>query len=73
MRKYIVILLYVICLLLIFHYKPRLIFDTNDNIRNFDYENNMHSGTLLSIDIVLTIIALLCFIFILSLELLLFK
>lgn len=74
MRKYIVILLYVICLILIFHYKPILIFDANGNIRNFDYEDkNEESGTLLSIDIVLTMIALLCFIVILALELMLFK
>lgn len=74
MRKYIVILLYVLCVILIFHYKPILIFDANGNIRHFDYEDNSEqSGTLLSIDIVLTMIALLCFIVILALELILFK
>jgi len=68
-RKYIVILLYICCVLLIFYFKPAMMFDTIGNIKQFNYEENDKSSSLLNIELVLTVIALLCFFIILSMEL----
>jgi Ca2+/Na+ antiporter len=71
-RMHIVILLYVICLFLIFLYKPAMMFDQNGNIKHFDYENNNTSGSLLNIEIVLCTFAMICYFIVLALELMIF-
>lgn len=71
-RMHIVILLYVICLFLIFLYKPAMMFNQNGNIKHFDYEYNNTSGSLLNIELVLCIFAIICYFIVLALELVIY-
>lgn len=69
-RIYIVILLYVLCMFAIFRYKPAMIFDGDGNLKRFDYDsdNLRTSGTLFNIEIVLAVLAVFCYLVVLSLE-----
>lgn len=73
-RIYIVILLYVMCMLAIFSYKPAMIFDGEGELKRFDYdsENLRTSGTLFNIEIVLAVMAVFCYLVVLSFEMVFF-
>ena len=58
--------------MLLFTYKPSMMFDINGNIKNFDYESNDSSGSLLSIMIVLPIIAIMCYFMVIIMELMIY-
>jgi|MDSW01.1.fsa_nt_gb uncharacterized membrane protein len=69
-RKYIIILIYIILILLIFLNKPSIMFDHNGNIKHFGYSNdNDMLKSLLSIEIVIPILVILSYIIYLSIQL----
>lgn len=71
-RIYIVVILYIICLLLTFLYKPAMMFDDNGNIKHFNYDESDTSGSLLNIEIVLCILAILCYFLVITFELIMY-
>lgn len=71
-RIHMVILLYILCLLLIFFFKPAMMFDDNGNIKHFDYEQNDSSASLLNIEIVLCVLAIMCYFAVIALELIIY-
>ncbi len=68
-RLYIAILIYMICLFLIFLFKPAFIFDANGGIKHFDYDDSNASASLLNIEVVLVLIALLSYFVVIAIEL----
>lgn len=68
-RTYVVIMLYIICVLCLYAFKPAIMFDANGELKHFNYEDNDTSGSLLSIEIALCILALLCYFVVIALEL----
>jgi hypothetical protein len=68
-RIYFVILLYIICLFLIFLYKPAMMFDEKGCIKHFNYDENDSNASLMNIEIVLCTLAILCYFAILAGEL----
>lgn len=70
-RIYLVITIYILCVLGIFAYKPAMMFDANGDLKKFDYDGDNNSGSLLSIEITLGILAIFCYFIVLSLELVL--
>jgi len=68
-RIYFVILLYIICLFLIFLYKPAMMFDEKGYIKHFSYDENDTSASLMNIEIVLCTLAILCYFAVLAGEL----
>lgn len=71
-RIYIVIVLYIICLLLIFMFKPAMMFDGNGNLKHFNYEENDNSSSLLNIELVMSILAIFCYFVVVAAELMLY-
>lgn len=67
-RKYLSIFLYITIIIFIFIFKPKNMFDKDGNIKHFDYDNDIGSS-LLSIEIVLPILAILCYFITIILEL----
>ena len=67
------IVLYIICILLLYKYKPSIMFKANGELKIFDYESDNKDGTLLPIEIILVIIAMICYLLVLCLELLISK
>lgn len=67
-RLNIAILIYIIALLLIFLFKPALMFDTNGDLKHFNYDDNDTQGSLLSIEIILVILALMSYLIVIALE-----
>jgi Ca2+/Na+ antiporter len=63
------ILLYIICLLLIFLYKPAMMFDAAGNLKHFGYDENDVSASLLNIELVLIFLAIFCYFVIIAVEL----
>jgi Ca2+/Na+ antiporter len=70
-RIYTVITLYIICLFLIFWFKPAMMFDSDGNIKHFNYEENDQSSSLLNIELVLSVLAIFCYFVVLAAELIL--
>lgn len=68
-RIHAVIMLYAICLLLVFFFKPAMMFDENGGIKHFDYEQDDTSGSLLNIEIVLCVLAIFCYFIVVAVEL----
>lgn len=68
-RIYIVICLYIILLLLFFAYKPAMMFNSNGSIKQFNYEENDTSSSLMNIELVMSILAIFCYFIVLSIEL----
>jgi Ca2+/Na+ antiporter len=68
-RIYFVILLYIICLFLIFLYKPAMMFDDKGCIKHFSYDESDTNASLMNIEIVLCILAILCYFIVLAGEL----
>lgn len=66
-RFYTVIILYTIFLLLIFIFKPAMMFDARGHIKHFDYEEE-NISSLLNIEIVAPILAILCYFIVISVE-----
>lgn len=63
------ILIYISVLLLIFYYKPAMMFDAEGNIKHFDYDTTITSVSLLSIETMLPIIAIICYFVVIICEL----
>lgn len=61
------IIIYIICILLLFKYKPNMMFKRDGELKIFDYDSD--NGTLLPIELILVIIAIICYLLVLSLEL----
>ncbi len=68
-RMPLAILLYIICLLLIFLFRPSMMFDDNGNFKHFGYDESDHSASLLNIEIVLVVLAIFCYFIVLAVEL----
>lgn len=68
-RIHSVIMLYIICLLLVFFFKPAMMFDENGGIKHFDYEQDNTSSSLLNIEIVLCVLAIFCYFVVIAMEL----
>jgi hypothetical protein len=66
-RLFLTILLYITLVFLIFIIKPSMMFDANGNLKHYDY-NNTSETSLLTIEIVLPFLALLCYFIIIILE-----
>lgn len=71
-RMYLVILLYVICVLTLFALKPAMMFDMEGNLKHFGYENHDTSASLLNIEVVLVVIAIFCYLIVVAGELILY-
>lgn len=67
-RKLITIFLFITILLLIYLLKPSLMFDKDGTIKNFGYISE-EKTTLITIFIAIPIIAIICYILVLSFEL----
>ena len=63
------LLLYVICLLLIFLFKPAMMFDAAGNFKHFGYDDKDTSASLLNIEIVMIFLAIFCYFIVTSMEL----
>jgi len=68
-RITITVILYMTVLLLIFFYKPAMMFDAEGNIKHFDYDTSVNNVSLLSMEVILPIIALLCYFIVIIFEL----
>lgn len=68
-RIQIVIVLYIICILLIFINKPALMFDAKGDIKHFNYDENDPSATLMNVEIVNCVLAIFCYFIVISVEL----
>lgn len=66
LRKIITIILFIAILLLIYMLKPSLMFNNDGTIKNFGYNEE---ESMITIFVVIPIIALLCYIVVLSFEL----
>lgn len=71
-RIYLAILLYIAVLLLIFLIKPAMMFDQEGNIKHFNYDASDTSASLLNVEVVMTMLAILCYFVIIAMELVLF-
>ncbi len=71
-RMYYVILLYVICLFLIFLFKPAMMFDENGGMKHFSYDENDTRASLMNIEIVLCTLAILCYFAVLAVEMIVY-
>lgn len=63
------LLLYIVCLLLIFQFKPAMMFDAAGNFKHFGYDENDRSASLLNIEIVMIFLAIFCYFIVTALEL----
>lgn len=57
-RKYIIVMIYITLLLLLFTFKPSLLFDSNGDIKHYNYEKNI----IISIELLLPILIIISFI-----------
>lgn len=57
-RKYIIVMIYITLLLLLFSIKPSLLFDSNGDIKHYNYEKNI----IISIELILPILIIISFI-----------
>ena len=57
-RKYIIVMIYISLLLLLFSIKPSLLFDSNGDIKHYNYEKNI----IISIELILPILIIISFI-----------
>lgn len=57
-RKYIIVMIYITLLLLLFTFKPSLLFDSNGDIKHYNYEKNI----IISIELILPILIIISFI-----------
>ena len=71
-RITITVLIYITILLLIFYYKPAMMFGNDGNIKNFDYDTELISSSLMSIEVILPVIAIICYFLVIILELIIF-
>lgn len=55
--------------MLIFMFKPSMMFDINGKIKHFDFDTTSSTSSLLSIETVLPVVALLCYFIVLIMEL----
>lgn len=70
-RIYTVIILYILCLFIIFMAKPAMMFNPDGSMKYFSYDKSDQSASLLNIEIVLFIIAIFCYFCVIVLELIL--
>ena len=70
-RITITILIYITTIMLLFLFKPSMMFDLNGNIKQFDYDTTI-SSSLLSIEVLLPIIAIICYFIVIALEIIFF-
>lgn len=68
-RIYFVISLYIISILSLFIYKPAMLFDCNGELKYFDYDDTHDKATVFSMELVLGVLAVFCYLIVLSLEL----
>jgi Ca2+/Na+ antiporter len=68
-RMPLAIVLYTICLLLIFLFKPSMMFDNNGNFKHFGYDETDRSASLLNVEIVLVMLAIFSYFVVLAMEL----
>lgn len=66
-RLFITILLYITLIILIFIIKPSMMFDSTGNLKHFDYENSANTS-LLTIEIALPFLAILCYFIVIIFE-----
>lgn len=59
-RLFLTILLYITIVILIFIIKPSMMFNSSGNLKHFDYENTTDTS-LLTIEIALPFIAIICY------------
>lgn len=71
-RIYLILVLYVICVLLLFVFKPAMLFDASGNLKHFNYDERDTKASLMNIEVVLFILAILCYFAVLVLELILY-
>lgn len=57
-RKYIIVMIYITLLLILFTFKPSLLFDSNGDIKHYNYEKNI----IISIELILPILIIISFI-----------
>lgn len=67
-RFYLVSLLYIICILTLYIYKPAMMFNADGSMKHFDYDETNNEGSLFNIEISLGIIAIFCYFVVISLE-----
>ena len=63
------LLLYTICLLLIFLCKPAMMFDAAGNFKHFGYDEKDTSASLLNIEVVMIFMAIFCYFIVTAFEL----
>ncbi len=68
-RMLLSILLYIICLFIIFSFKPAMMFDIHGNFKHFGYDETDNLASLLNADIVFIILALFCYFIVIAFEL----
>ncbi len=68
-RMPLAVLLYTICVLLVFMFKPAMMFDEKGNFKHFGYEETDTSASLINIEIVLITIAIFCYFVVIAIEL----
>ena len=68
-RIYFVILLYILCVILIFALKPAMMFDLEGNFKHFGYDEKDTSASLLNIEVVMIFMAIFCYFIVTAFEL----
>lgn len=66
------IVLYIICLLLIFLFQPAMMFDAAGNFKHFGYDQNDTSASLLNIELVMIFLAVFCYFVVTAMELMMY-
>jgi Ca2+/Na+ antiporter len=68
-RMPLAILLYTICVLLVFMFKPAMMFNEKGEFKHFGYEDADISASLMNIEFVLITIAVFCYFVVIAVEL----
>jgi len=73
-RIQIVILIYILCVVLLYSFKPAMMFDSAGNIKAFGYDNKIDDNgySLLNLEIALVVLAIFLYFIILVIELILY-
>ena len=71
-RMFVATLMYVIALLMIFLFKPAMMFDEKGQLKHFSYDETETNSSLLNIEIVLCTLAILFYFIVIAIELILY-
>jgi len=73
-RIQIVILFYILCVVLLYSFKPAMMFDSVGNIKVFGYNNKIddNRNSLLNLEIALVVVAIFIYFIVLVIELILY-